>query len=676
LKQVLAEAQDIRLFKMKRFFKGKKNEDEYGGYGLTSGFNPDSAYTPPFGEPATVPSGGGGGYGSPQGQGGFGQPSMMPPNARSPGGFGAPSMMPPGRGPGGPQGGFGAPSMMPPGRGGPGGPQGGFGAPSMMPPGRGGPGGPEGGFGAPSMMPPGKGGPGGPQGGFASPGGYGSYDGPGGSYTDSDSESEYEDYGSFRYAGSNFNPYGSNVPPPRSAGTGGFYDDRYESTSDDDDDEYDDSDSSYYEDQYPRGDEGTYGGGYDDETYEGDTYYDGESYDENSYYDGESVAPGGFGDTQLRDALAGLNPLSEAPVLRQQNNNHQGFGGATSTNLKNIRHQGLNHVSFNFQTGKTKSQEKSPPSWAKKAKKKNRRKIGDLEKGVNGGGSNKEPQWKNIALKKGPRPMTTAYTPAMAAAQAKKNEKSSASSKNPQAHKLKKVEASKLKHKAKDPSWKNVPLKPSPRPMTTAYVPPAKHVSGKARDHHNKHSSSKSKAPPKAPSSKPVYSKSDDGDKKGKGDGCYLMHSTSKGGTLYAQWTTKGISTSTALGYFKPESPAPRFKYKQNDGRIDLLSGTDQKKKYYEAWTYFFSMAREMDAKVTILDRTKEKDFSMDIYTLDKHGKVKQVKPGKSCDTSKIEYVAAIPHKSKAFESVDDKVAKKFFMNTAEKSGACFELAA
>ena len=103
---------------------------------------------------------------------------------------------------------------------------------------------------------------------------------------------------------------------------------------------------------------------------------------------------------------------------------------------------------------------------------------------------------------------------------------------------------------------------------------------------------------------------------------------------------------------------------------MDLVKGVgSDPKKYLEAWTYFWLMAREEKGFITTtLDMVKQEDLMLDLWTLDYEGNVNSVVPGKGINTSNVDCLAALPRSSQAFEGVDF-VTKSFFINVSQRCG-------
>lgn len=118
----------------------------------------------------------------------------------------------------------------------------------------------------------------------------------------------------------------------------------------------------------------------------------------------------------------------------------------------------------------------------------------------------------------------------------------------------------------------------------------------------------------------------DEGQGIGLGDGCYLKFDSNNGGILYAQWTVVGFEPDDALAFFKPKTPVPRFKYRRNEGREDLLSKClSDFTIYAEAWTYFLVMAKEYDGNVSVLEKCRTPKFGVELFGVTKQSEVVRI---------------------------------------------------
>lgn len=153
---------------------------------------------------------------------------------------------------------------------------------------------------------------------------------------------------------------------------------------------------------------------------------------------------------------------------------------------------------------------------------------------------------------------------------------------------------------------------------------------------------------------------------RGHGEGCYLMYDPTSGGVIFAQWTQFGRTEEEAIAYFSPNARVPKFKYKQNRGRQDILRGIGvDKKKFFEGITQFFKMARDMNGTIIVFP---DEESLADVWYLDYKQQVHRVQAGERFDTNDMDVVAAIPRGNMSFKGVAQ-VPRGFFSSTGLKVG-------
>lgn len=628
-------------------------------------------------EPSMLPPGAGGGRGPPTNIPGRGrgrqEPSMLPP-AVGRGGEGAPKNIP-GRARGNQ-----APSMLPPGAGGGKQPpeptniparRRGNQEPSMLPPGMRGRKGNE-----PSMLAPGK------------------LRGPAESYA---GQTEYTESGYTRRPETEeYTEYTED------------YDEDYESG------EYDSDEYTYESGEYESGEyeSGEYESGeYESGEYESGEYESGE-YDDYDY-DDEYSDDGRIGSNDLLNGIRNLKKgmtEEDRQAAKARAVERRAFGGVNSTKLKNLR-GGMKHVSFDFQGNGEKKKPSGTAGFG----------AGMLKPTAGGGGGGGEeekapPPWlkKRQNLKPGPRPMTTTFNIKEKQAQQKVAGGGSAGVNVTLAPV---AGGSKPVVEKKQPAWvqKKAKLRPGARPMTTKMSRGGEQSTKFSPEERAKlRSQRRKKASRKVPKfingvPNPRYKgasvainragprrrvkKADGGGRQGGGggggaglgarpvpatpprpkaslgDGCYLCYDSKDGGVVYSMWSLLGMKGEEVLGFFKPKASVPNFKYTTNDGRQDILRGvTGNTKKYFQAWTIFFGMAREANGVVSTQGLVRQSNYEVEIWLLDSSGSVRVLKNGEEVSSTTIDCVAALPKGSKAFEGVV-KVQKEFFISNANKLG-------
>lgn len=137
-------------------------------------------------------------------------------------------------------------------------------------------------------------------------------------------------------------------------------------------------------------------------------------------------------------------------------------------------------------------------------------------------------------------------------------------------------------------------------------------------------------------------------------EGCYLLFDEASGGTMKIQYSKTKIQG--ALGFWKPgkDKKIQPFKFIQNQGRSDLLTGIagkDYRKKYFSAVAQFVKAARMHSGfycKWSEFDRVES-----DVYIFyNDNCEVKRVQEGMMFDVSEIDAVAVVPKGNSIFVGV------------------------
>mmetsp|Transcript_16292 Transcript_16292/g.26552 ORF Transcript_16292/g.26552 Transcript_16292/m.26552 type:complete len:214 (+) Transcript_16292:1535-2176(+) len=151
-------------------------------------------------------------------------------------------------------------------------------------------------------------------------------------------------------------------------------------------------------------------------------------------------------------------------------------------------------------------------------------------------------------------------------------------------------------------------------------------------------------------------------------NGCYLTFDTVSEGTLFLNWSK--VRMEGAYAFFRPGRVVPKFKYKQNGGKHELIRGLrggtgKGMKRYFEGWVQFVKLAREFCGELFVFH-----DRDVMLYYLDASNRISRIQ----CDVSvphsvHIDAIAAITAGNSVFEGVST-VTKDYFAGTGNREGA------
>ncbi len=154
-------------------------------------------------------------------------------------------------------------------------------------------------------------------------------------------------------------------------------------------------------------------------------------------------------------------------------------------------------------------------------------------------------------------------------------------------------------------------------------------------------------------------------------EGCYLNFDAASGGRFVTQFSHTVIED--AIGFWAPGEgkKIQGFKFKQNQGRSDLMkgiAGKDYKKKYFSGWCQFVKAAKSYDG---FLAKYSEKErIEVDVYVFfHENCAIEKVEDGKLFDVSSISAVACVAKGNNTFEGVKTGEYGTF-LNRGDAAGA------
>lgn len=154
------------------------------------------------------------------------------------------------------------------------------------------------------------------------------------------------------------------------------------------------------------------------------------------------------------------------------------------------------------------------------------------------------------------------------------------------------------------------------------------------------------------------------------GSGCYLIFETNNNGVLYAQWSEDGSAPANAWAFFRPQKKVPGYKYKQKNGRVDIIKVGGDKKKVLEGVSQFIKEAVSWRATLVPLDHN---EVRFDSYVLTYELDVRKLNRDQAYETARLEAVAVVPRASFAFEGIE-KTSRGHFLSTGNKYGVTTSL--
>lgn len=137
-------------------------------------------------------------------------------------------------------------------------------------------------------------------------------------------------------------------------------------------------------------------------------------------------------------------------------------------------------------------------------------------------------------------------------------------------------------------------------------------------------------------------------------EGCYLIFDSASGGTLTLQYSKTVVEG--AIGFWAPGKgkKLQGFKFKQNQGRSDLMTGIagkDYKKKYFNGWCQFVKAAKMHKGSVCKWSEHERIELDMYVYYNDRC-EVKKIEDGELFDVSNIDAVSCLPKGNSTFNGV------------------------
>ncbi len=154
-------------------------------------------------------------------------------------------------------------------------------------------------------------------------------------------------------------------------------------------------------------------------------------------------------------------------------------------------------------------------------------------------------------------------------------------------------------------------------------------------------------------------------------EGCYLIFDPNSGGKLTIQYSKTVVEGS--VGFWCPGKgkKLQGFKFKQNQGRSDLMrdiAGKDYKKKYFNGWCQFIKAAKMYNGSVC--KWSEHERIELDIYVFySGRCEVKKVDDGDLFDVSDIDAVTCLPKGNTTFVGVKTGEYGTF-LNRGDAAGA------
>lgn len=137
-------------------------------------------------------------------------------------------------------------------------------------------------------------------------------------------------------------------------------------------------------------------------------------------------------------------------------------------------------------------------------------------------------------------------------------------------------------------------------------------------------------------------------------EGCYLIFDSNSGGRFIVQFSRSVIQD--AIGFWAP-GPGKKlqgFKFKQNQGKSDLMkgiAGKDYKKKYFSGWCQYVKAAKSFNGY--FVKYSKKDHIEVDLYVFFHDTcEIEQVQDAKLIDVSQIAAVACVAKGNSTFDGV------------------------
>ena len=158
-------------------------------------------------------------------------------------------------------------------------------------------------------------------------------------------------------------------------------------------------------------------------------------------------------------------------------------------------------------------------------------------------------------------------------------------------------------------------------------------------------------------------------------EGCYLLFD-SDGGKFVIKYSRTEVND--AIGFWSP-GPGKKlqgFKFKQNQGRSDLMrgvGGSDYKKKYYSGWCQFVKAAKSLNGYF-VKHSEREHAGKVDVFVFFiETCEIVQIEDGKLFDVSQIAAIACVSQGNPCFNGVKTGEYGTF-LNKGAKEGASLSL--
>lgn len=137
-------------------------------------------------------------------------------------------------------------------------------------------------------------------------------------------------------------------------------------------------------------------------------------------------------------------------------------------------------------------------------------------------------------------------------------------------------------------------------------------------------------------------------------EGCYLLFDSNSGGRFIIKFSRSIVSD--AIGFWAP-GPGKKlqgFKFKQNQGKSDLMkgiAGKDYKKKYYSGWCQFIKAAKSFNG--FFLKYSEREHIDVDVYVFFHDTcEIEKVLDSTLFDVSNISAVACVAKGNTTFDGV------------------------
>lgn len=153
--------------------------------------------------------------------------------------------------------------------------------------------------------------------------------------------------------------------------------------------------------------------------------------------------------------------------------------------------------------------------------------------------------------------------------------------------------------------------------------------------------------------------------------GCYLEYAEKDQGTILMHWSE--VPLEGALAVFYPEKPAPKHKFKTNQGRIELFRSANlgvHKQRYFDGVCCFVKTARSMEATLIVWTDL----FQVVLHKPDDSVTIVQVveasdfQPDSGFEVSDIDAVAVVSNGNLGFKGIHT-MPQTNFVQTGVKEG-------